>query len=107
ARDVRALHARARTDPQADGARNAVPGEHPADVQGVTDTRTYTLNCVIRSSSGSAPRPGPSGTSTPPLITGTALEHGVAPKSANSVGSGDCFSFAARQCNTARKAGPI
>jgi len=34
--DVRALHARAGTDPRGDGARNPVPGEHAADVQGVT-----------------------------------------------------------------------
>ena len=50
---------------------------------------------------------GPWGTSIPPLITGTVLANGVAPKSANIRSSGETFSFAARQCSTARKAGPI
>jgi hypothetical protein len=85
----------------------AGPGEaieqavDPGIELGIEDRR------AIRSSSGSAPRPGPCGTSTPPSTTGTVLANGVAPKSANIRSSGESFSFAAMQCNTARKAGPI
>src|SRR5262249_48536083 len=68
--------------------------------------RTYTLNCAIRSSSGSAPRPGPRGTSTPPLITGTVLAMGIAPNPETIRPRVDSFPFAARKGNTAKKPGP-